>query len=220
MQIKGFLDHLLKSAQGDGNATPSSPAGGGIGGMLGGDFGKGALTGGALGLLLGKNRTTRKLATYGGLAAVGVMAYKAYGDYQKQQQGAGAHVEPQTVDRLPPPQVELHSQAILQALVAAAKADGHIDARERQVIEGEFSRLASDAGLQQWLHAELEKPLDPAEVARAASTPEMASEMYLASLMAVDDQSFMERAYLDELARQLKLDDALKIRLEQQLKQA
>ena len=30
----------------------------------------------------------------------------------------------------------------------------------------------------------------------------------------------MERAYLDELARQLKLDDALKLRLEQQLKQA
>ena len=30
----------------------------------------------------------------------------------------------------------------------------------------------------------------------------------------------LERAYLDELARQLKLDDALKLRLEQQLKQA
>lgn len=218
MQIKGFLDHLLKSAQGENNASPSTGSGG-IGGMLGGDFAKGALTGGALGLLLGKNRTTRKLATYGGLAAVGVMAYKAYGDYQKQQ-GTGAHVEPQTVDRLPPPQVELHSQAILKALVAAAKADGHIDSRERQVIEGEFSRINSDAGLQQWLHAELEKPLDPAEVARAATTPEMASEMYLASLMAADEQSFMERAYLDELARQLKLDDALKLRLEQQLKQA
>ena len=71
------------------------------------DFGKGALAGGALGLLLGKNKTTRKLATYGGLAAIGVMAYKAYGDYKQQQGGAAA--EPQTVDRLPPPQVELHS---------------------------------------------------------------------------------------------------------------
>ena len=185
--------------------------------MLNADFGKGALTGGALGLLLGKNKTTRKLATYGGLAAIGVMAYKAYGDYQKQQ--GGMQAEPQTVDRLPPPQAELHSQAILKALVAAAKADGHIDARERQVIEGEFTRLNQDAELQQWLHAELEKPLDPAEVARAAGTPEIASEMYLASLMAADQQNFMERAYLDELARQLKLDDALKLRLEQQLKQ-
>lgn len=212
MKIQGFLDHLLKSAQGGGNADAGKPAPsqGGLGGMLNADFGKGALTGGALGLLLGKNKTTRKLATYGGLAAIGVMAYKAYGEYQ-QQQGATAGA-PQTVDRLPPPQAELHSQAILKALVAAAKADGHIDARERQVIEGEFTRLNQDAELQRWLHAELEKPLDPAEVARAASTPEIASEMYLASLMAADQQNFMERAYLDELARQLKLDDDLKLR--------
>ena len=105
-------------------------------------------------------------------------------------------------------------------MVAAAKADGHIDARERQVIEGEFSRVNQNAELQHWLKAELEKPLDPSEVARAATTPEIASEMYLASLMAADEQNFMERAYLDELARQLKLDDALKVRLEQQLKQA
>jgi uncharacterized membrane protein YebE (DUF533 family) len=220
MKIQGFLDHLLKSAQGGGNPGNAAPAQGGLGGMLNADFGKGALTGGALGLLLGKNKTTRKLATYGGLAAIGVMAYKAYGDYKQQQGGVGASVEPQTVDRLPPPQAELHSQAILKALVAAAKADGHIDARERQVIEGEFTRVSQDAELQQWLHAELEKPLDPAEVARAASTPEIASEMYLASLMAADDQNFMERAYLDELARQLKLDDALKLKLEQQIKQA
>lgn len=220
MKIQGFLDHLLKSAQGSGNAGDAAPSQGGLGGMLNADFGKGALAGGALGLLLGKNKTTRKLATYGGLAAIGVMAYKAYGDYKQQQGGAGASVEPQTVDRLPPPQVELHSQAILKALVAAAKADGHIDARERQVIEGEFTRVSQDAELQQWLHAELEKPLDPAEVARAASTPEIASEMYLASLMAADEQNFMERAYLDELARQLKLDDALKLKLEQQIKQA
>jgi uncharacterized membrane protein YebE (DUF533 family) len=220
MKIQGFLDHLLKSAQG-GDASDhggGAPTQGGLGGMLNADFGKGALTGGALGLLLGKNKTTRKLATYGGLAAIGVMAYKAYGDY-KQQQG-GANPEPQTVDRLPPPQAEWHSQAILKALVAAAKADGHIDARERQVIEGEFRRINQDAELQQWLHAELEKPLDPAEVASAASTPEIASEMYLASLMAADEQNFMERAYLDELARQLKLDPVLKSKLEQQIRQA
>ena len=222
MKLQGFLDHLLKSAPGGApQASPQAgaqgPAQGGLGGMLNADFGKGALAGGALGLLLGKNRTTRKLATYGGLATIGVMAYKAYGEYRQQQDG-GAAVEAQTVDRLPPAQAELHSQAILRALVAAAKADGHIDARERQVIEGEFSRISQDAELQQWLHAELEKPLDPAEVARSASTPEIASEMYLASLMAADEQSFMERAYLDELARQLKLDDTLKQKLEQQVR--
>lgn len=218
MQLHGFLDHLLKSGRTghDDAAATERTTGGGLGGMLNADFGKGAIAGGALGLLLGGNRKTRKLATYGGLAAIGMMAYKAYGDYKRQQQDAP--VEPETVDRLPPPQAELHSEAILKALVAAAKADGHIDARERETIEGEFSRLDSGADLQRWLHAELEKPLDPAEVARAAATPEIASEMYLASLMAVDEQNYMERAYLDELARQLGLDDALKTKLEAQLR--
>lgn len=210
MNIQGFLDHLLKSQAGSGGAKSDS--------LLNADFGKGALTGGALGLLLGRNKATRKLATYGGLAALGVMAYKAYGDYKRQQEGA-VGVEPQTVDRLPPPQAEQHSQAILKALVAAAKADGHVDARERQVIEGEFARIHQDDAVQAWLRTELEKPLDPTEVARAGTTPEIASEMYLASLLVADEQNFMERAYLDELARQLKLDGALKAQLEQQLAQ-
>ncbi len=207
MNVQGFLDHLLKSAAG------------GPDGLLNADFGRGAVAGGALGLLLGKHKATRKLATYGGLAAIGVMAYRAYSDYQRQQGGFAAGAAPQTVDRLSPPQAEAHGQAILKALVAAAKADGHIDARERQAIEGEFSRIGSDGELQQWLHAELEKPLDPADVARAAGTPEIAAEMYLASLMVADEQNFMERAYLDELARQLELDPALKAQLERQLAQ-
>ncbi|MGH8467075.1 MAG: tellurite resistance TerB family protein, partial [Pseudomonas sp.] len=124
------------------------------------------------------------------------------------------------LDRLPPAQVEQHSQAILKALVAAAKSDGHVDERERALIEGEFVKLSSDQELQHWLHAELNKPLDPADVARAASTPEMAAEMYIASVMLVDEEHFMERAYLDELARQLKLDPALKAELENQVKLA
>ncbi len=128
--------------------------------------------------------------------------------------------EPQTIDRLPDSEAELHSQAILRALVAAAKADGHVDERERELIEGEFSKLSTDQTLQSWLHAELNKPLDPAEVARAATTPEMAAEMYIASVMLVDQEHFMERAYLDELARALKLDPGLKAELEGQVRDA
>jgi uncharacterized membrane protein YebE (DUF533 family) len=231
MKTQGFLDQLLKTAQ-------QSLGSSGVGGLLGGgqsaapgekkgplnaDFGKGALAGGALAMLLGSRKARKvggKLAVYGGVAAVGMLAYKAYGDWKKQQGGAQAEVLPKTVDALPPPDAEQHSQAILRALVAASKADGHIDAREREVIEGEFARIGADTELRGWLTAELEKPLDPAEVASAATGPEMASEMYLASLLAVDDQNFMERAYLDELARQLNLDADLKSKLEQQVQSA
>lgn len=237
MSTRGLLDQLLKSGQqmlekkagAQGNASGASK--GGLGGLLGGSGGLGGLLSGAgggalaasaLGLLLG-NKSARKYGgqalTYGGLAALGVLAYKAYGNWQASQ-GTAPQTEPQTIDRVSAPQVEQHSQAILKALVAAAKADGHVDERERQLIEGELSKLNGDPALRQWLQAELNKPLDPAEVASAASTPEMAAEMYIASLILVDEEHFMERAYLEELAKQLKLDPGLKLELEAQVKQA
>ena len=244
MITRGLLDQLLKSGQdlmqqksaGSNAGGSAGGLGGALGGLLGGagkggqggdlgallkGAGGGALAAGALGLLLG-NKSARKMGgkalTYGGLAALGVVAYKAYGNWQAQQ-GNAPQAEPQTLDRLPAPQAELHSQAILKALVGAAKADGHVDARERQLIEGELVKLTRDAELQHWLQAELNKPLDPAEIARAASTPEMAAEMYIASVLMVDEEHFMERAYLEELARQLKLDPALKTELEVQVRQ-
>ena len=224
MNTRGLLDQLLKSGQQllekQGGASKAGGAAGGLGGLLSG-AGGGLLGGGALGLLLGSKKARKyggKALAYGGLAALGVLAYKAYGNWQANQRVAAA--EPQTIDRLPPAQAEQHSQAVLRALVAAAKSDGHIDERERALIEGEFTRLDSDRELQHWLHDELNKPLDPAEVARAAQTPEMAAEMYLASVMMVDQENFMERAYLDELARQLRLDPALRQELEGQARLA
>lgn len=230
--LTGFLDHLLKSAGATVTGANQTNRGSGIGGAINSDFGRGTLTGGALGLLIGKNKKMRKLAQYGGLAALGMMVYNTYGEYQRQQQaGAAGGAQPatqpvpqlpapQTVDRLPPAQADAHGAAILQAIVAAAKADGHIDARERELIEGEYARQGLPADVQQWLHTELEKPLDPAQVARAATSPELAAEMYLASLLVADEQSFMEKAYLDELARQLKLPADLQTRLQRQLVQA
>ena len=243
MITRGLLDQLLKSGQdlmqqksAGGKGGSAGGLGGALGGLLGGagksgqggdlgtllkGAGGGALAAGALGMLLG-NKSARKMGgkalTYGGLAALGVVAYKAYSNWQAQQASA-PQAEPQTLDRLPAPQAEIHSQAILKALVGAAKADGHVDARERQLIEGELVKLTGDAELQHWLQAELNKPLDPAEIARAASTPEMAAEMYIASVLMVDEEHFMERAYLEELARQLKLDPALKAELEAQVRQ-
>jgi uncharacterized membrane protein YebE (DUF533 family) len=208
------LGSLLGGGKGQGGSQN------GLGGLLSG-AGGGALAAGAMSLLRGKRTRGMggKVLTYGGLAALGVLAYKAYNNWQSSQ-GLAAQREPQTIDRLPEAEAEQHSQAILRALVAAAKADGHVDERERELIEGEFTKLNNDQTLQQWLHAELNKPLDPAEVARAATTPEMAAEMYIASVMLVDEEHFMERAYLDELARELKLEPGLKTELEGQVRNA
>lgn len=239
MKTSGLLDQLLKSGQDLlQNRQPPNPSAGagtgglsdllsarggknaGLGNLLSG-AGGGALAAGVMGLLLG-NRKARKLGgkviTYGGLTALGVLAYKAYGNWQAQQGNGSAQPAPMTIDRLPPAQAEEHSRGILKALIAAAKADGHVDDRERQLIEVEMGKMTSDPELQRWLDAELNKPLDPAAVAAEATSPEMAAEMYLASVLMVDEEHFMERAYLDELARQLKLDAALKVELEAQVR--
>ena len=195
--------------------------------------GGGALAGSALSLLLG-NKHSREVVgnvlTYGGMAAVGAIAYKAYSNWQAGQtsqavqagqpgQATGAPpVAPQTLDRLPPAQAEDRGRALLLAMVTAAKADGHIDSRERDLLTQSIGKLGSGAAFEQWLAGELDKPLDPGAVARTATSPEMAAELYIASVLVVDEEHFLERAYLDELARQLGLEPGLKAELERQVR--
>jgi uncharacterized membrane protein YebE (DUF533 family) len=210
MNIQSLLNAVLQSA---------APAGKS-------DWGKYA-AGGAVGLLLGSKRGRSmggSLLKYGSVAALGALAWKVYQDHQAQQQGARPGARPGApaaapaaaggFEALPAPVQEQHSRAMLKAMIAAAKSDGHMDARERDLVFGELTRLQADAETRQWVDAELGRPIDPAEVARTAQGPEMAAEMYLASLLVVDETTTMERAYLDALARELRLDAGLKAQLE------
>lgn len=222
MSAQLILDQLLKSGMSllDGKRSPADGASSpGLG-----QLGTGIAAGGILGLLLGTKRGRSiggSALKYGSVAALGAVAFRAYSQWQAQQ---AVPVSPpgamgpatRAVDLLPAPEAETHSRAMFTALIAAAKSDGHLDERERGLIDAEMVRLQADESDRLWLAAELQRPLDPAEVARAADTPELAAEMYLASLLVIDDTSFMERAYLDEFARQLNLPAALKAELEKQ----
>ncbi len=193
-----------------------------------GKYAKGAAVGGVLGLLMGTRRGRGIGGTalkYGGVAALGALAWKAYQDHQARQPaaapaaGSGAPASPTlaapvSFAALPAPQQEAHSRAMLKALIAAAKADGHMDEREQGLVHAELQRIEADAATRQWVDAELRRPVEPAEVAAAAAGPEMAAEIYLASLLVVDQTSTMERAYLDALATELRLAPALKADLE------
>jgi len=217
MNIQSLLDQLLGAGQSAAQKVNQSGYA---------NFGTGMLAGGALGLLLGDKRMRKfggKALTYGGAAALGALAFRAYSNWQQQKAAAGAAPAPaaQPTQFLPAPQAADHSRAVLKALIAAAKSDGHIDARERGLIEEQLGRMADDASLRAWIDAEVSRPLDPAEVATAADgSMEIASEMYLVSVLAVDAESFMERAYLDALAAQLKLPAELKSQLEAEARQA
>lgn len=223
MNTKGLLEQLLQSGSGllgssSGKSHSSQPASaGGLGAMLSGKGGA-ALAGGALGLLLGSKKGRKlggKVLTYGGMAALGLVAYKAYSNWQQNNQQQQQH-SPATIDRVPEAEAQIHSKAILIAVIAAAKSDGHIDERERQIIDAEVAKFTRDATLLRWMDAELQKPLDPAAVAAVATSQEIATEMYLASVLVIDDESFMERSYLNELGNQLKLPPALQQEIKNQ----
>jgi len=207
--LGGLLGGLLGGGSGGGSAAGGL---GGLGGLLGGLLGGGGALGGG---------TQRRSGgtNYAALASLGMMAFQAYQAWQRSQASAAPQQTPQTADLLSGPQVEEHSHAVLRALIAAAKADGRIDESEKHLISSEIGKHTDDPNLQQWLDDEVAKPLDPTEVAQAAQNdPAMAAEMYLASVMLVDDQQDAERNYLDELAAALQIDPELQIHLEQQAK--
>ncbi|WP_339450085.1 tellurite resistance TerB family protein [Pseudomonas sp. EA_5y_Pfl2_R50] len=220
----GGLGDLLGGLLGGGGSSGASAGGaggglGGLGGLLGGLLGGGGL-GGALGGAVGGGTQRRSGATqYAALASLGMMAYQAYQAWQRNQASTAPQQIPQTANLLAGPDVEEHSRAVLLALIAAAKADGRIDAAEKHLISTEIGKHTDDPQLQQWLDAEVAKPLDPSEVAQSAQgDPAVAAEMYLASVMLVDDQQDAERSYLDELAAALQIDPDLQVHLEQQAK--
>lgn len=218
------------AASGEGRAAPAGGfdlgglaemARGQLGGM--GGMGGGALAGGLAGILMGSKKG-RKLAggalRMGGMAIVGALAYKAYRDWQAGQAAGQTVPAGGEVPMLPPPSdtpfnpgSEAGQQALgrklLRAMIAAAKADGHVDAREQAAIFAELDRLDLDADDKAFVMDELRSALDVDAVAQDVSSQEEAAEIYAASLLAVDVDNAAERGYLAMLAGRLGLDDAL-----------
>ncbi|EGU30385.1 tellurite resistance TerB family protein [Vibrio scophthalmi] len=181
-------------------------------------LGAGAVGGGLVGLLMGSKKSKKMGAKIGknalkvgGAAALGALAYKVYNDWQGKQSSSATSNEP--FDQNQP----IHSQLIIKAMIAAAKADGHVDNDEMAQIDAAIEQSGGDQHLRELIQQELNKPLDPIQIARLASTPQQAAEIYLASLLVVDEQNFMEKAYLQELAKQLKLDPEVTQQLEMQV---
>lgn len=237
LDAKRLLDQFLGGAQGSGlGGGDLGNVLGQVGSGLGnpGEFlkgtGGGALAGGLAAILLG-TKTGRKLGgtalKMGGIAAVGALAYKAYNDWQASKQPPGVDRVPaqegtrrSPVPLLPPPSGTPFNPAteagqqklariLLRAMIAAAKADGHVDAQEQARIFGEMDRLNLDADDKAFVMDELRAKLDIDAVASAATSQEEAVEIYAASLLSVDVDNAAERGYLAMLAARLGLDDAL-----------
>jgi uncharacterized membrane protein YebE (DUF533 family) len=187
-------------------------------------FAGGALTGSLATILLSGGSPKKMLKTAiktGGTAAIAGLAYKAWTEYQNRnsQQAALPQAEAEGTVFLPSakPERDAASLAILTAMIAAAKADGHIDAEEQKRIFSKLDEVQMDSEAKAFLMDELRKPLDIDAIVKLATTPELATEIYTASCMAIDPDDAAEQAYLAMLAARLKLMPELKVAVEKEV---
>jgi len=239
MNVMSVLNQVMKQAQGsqsggggfDVNKMMNSvgsqfKSGGGSGSGI--DV-KSLLGGGALGLMVGSKRG-RKMGgsalKYGALAGAGFLAWKAYQNYQSNNGGAATQ-SPEQLRQQGQPLEQLHGQQqeqrgleILQAMIMAARADGHVDANERALLTQEIEKLGPDDELNNWIQQQFDAPLDAEALARSADSPQASREIYIVSAVMIDDQNPMERAWLEQLASALKLEPGLTRELQQQIQAA
>ncbi|WP_301584210.1 tellurite resistance TerB family protein [Halomonas alkaliantarctica] len=226
IDVKGVIDGLSRQlGGGSSSANQGSRQGGGSSGF---DM-KSLLGGGAMGLLVGSKRGRSmggKALKYGAIAGVGMLAWKAWQSSQEGKNGADAssaaqHAsEGERVEALSGEYQERRSLELLQAMIMAARADGHIDEQEQALITEQIDALGADQEMHRWVEQQLNAPLDAQALAREADSPQAAREMYLISVAVTDEQNPMERAWLDQLASALNLSPDMAAELERQAQQA
>ena len=94
-------------------------------------------------------------------------------------------------------------------MIAAARADGHVDEAERARIVEKLSLSGMNSDTQEFLATELNAPVNVDALVAAAATDAQKVELYTASRLAIEAKTRAERGYLDLLAGRLKLPDNL-----------
>lgn len=170
-----------------------------------------------------------------GLAALGVLAYRTYRDYQANRapQGgggtpapAGRQSEPSLLDRLTgmlkpsgtggagaggaaQPEAGLDDRKahlLIRAMITAANADGEIDAEERRRILGKLEEAGADREDRDLIEREIRSPAPLDTLLKEVDSPELAEQFYVASRLAIRPDSDADRSYLQYLAARLQLD--------------
>jgi uncharacterized membrane protein YebE (DUF533 family) len=179
---------------------------------------KGAMAAGALAILLG-TQVGRKLTgaglKLGSLAAIGGVAYNAFQKWQSQQPAPVANAG-QPVTELSGPASDQRGKVLLTAMIAAAKADGTVDDKEKEMITQQLAKLNLGDSASVFAE-ELNKPLDIKAVAAGADSPATAAEIYLISRAVLDVNNPQEQNYLDQLAMEMNLAPELVAELNGQL---
>lgn len=171
------------------------------------------------------------------VGAIGV-AMAAWEHYQQKQQrspaggqgapppppGTGPAVPPPppgAAPAIPPPPpaaapggaAEREARLLIRAMVAAAHADGQLDAEERSRIGDRVRAAGLGADEQARLEATMAAPATIDELVGEVTSPDLAEQVYIVSLLAIRPDTDAERSHLGALARALALDGAAVARL-------
>ena len=94
----------------------------------------------------------------------------------------------------------------MKAMLNAAKPDGKIDAAETQRILGKLEEAGADSDARDFVINEMNKPMDLSSIVAAAKgRPQLAAQIYAASLLAIEVDTPAERQYMQQLADGLYL---------------
>ncbi|MBK4725839.1 MULTISPECIES: tellurite resistance TerB family protein [Erwiniaceae] len=184
-----------------GKAGKSSSGGEGLSKMLA----PGAL-GGLAGLLIASKSSRNLLMKYGknaviigGGAAAGALLWNKY----KQRVSETHQDQPEFGQQSSP--VDRRAERLIEALVFAAKSDGHIDNDERKAIDEHIRQSGLGVQGEQLVQRAIDSPLDPQKLAADVKNEEEALEVYFLSNLVIDVDHFMERSYLQALGDALKI---------------
>lgn len=207
--LMGGLGQMLGGGQGASTRAGANGLGGVLGDVLGSLAGNKAAAGGlgalAGALLGGGKRSARGAVGGGGLAVLASLAFSALQKAGQKPQPPRALFEPETA--VEQEALEKDAEVIVKAMINAAKADNRIDEKEIEKIIGKLEEDGLTSEEKDFFMQEARKPMDTDAVIRSAGqNPEMAAQIYAASLLAIEVDTPAERRYMQELASALGLN--------------
>ncbi len=107
-----------------------------------------------------------------------------------------------------PEQSDMRAMLMVRTMLAAAKAGGALCPGDRHRISEKLDNAGLSAEERMFAERELDKPLDVASIVDDIGDRLTAAEVYTASLLALDLESPVERAYLADLGSRLGISIA------------
>ena len=223
MNFQNLLNQFTGSSTGHSSTRQNTKSSGLTSGLMGG-----AAAGGVMGLLVGSKKGRKfagKAATVGGAALIGGIAFKAYKNWQQNNQQSSLQSTTPPLhysgDQATSTEISQDFQlTLIKAMIAAAKSDGHIDEVEQKRIFDAVEQMSLSSEIKGLVFDLLRQPIYVEELAHGAQGMEQKSEVYLASCLTIDLDNPAEHSYLNKLAGALGLPMDLAEQIKSQAKQA